>query len=84
MYSRNTRLSAGIGLAGHQEAVSAVRICWEIVKNRTNCSTEVLRYALCGAGDRQKHRNGRFCAFNRDFKHRKHKNALICSSSAIF
>lgn len=48
MYSRNTRLSVGIGLAGRQKAVSEMMICWGIVKNRTNCSTEVLRYALGG------------------------------------
>ncbi len=46
MYSRNTRLSAGIGLVGHQEAVSMMMICWKNVKNQTNCSTEVLHWGL--------------------------------------
>lgn len=50
MYSRNTRLSAGIGLAGHQKAVSEMMICWKNVKNQTNCSTEVPR---CGLVERE-------------------------------
>ena len=46
MYSRNTRIFEEIGIGGHQEAVSVVRICWENVKNRTNCSTKVPQCGL--------------------------------------
>ena len=50
MYSRNTRLSAGISLVGHQKAVSEMMICWKNVKNQTNCSTEVPH---CGLVERE-------------------------------
>ena len=67
MYSRNTRLSAGIGLAGRQKAVSAVRICWEIVKNRTNCSTEVPRGGHLYGGGGESTNEGVFVLSMRNF-----------------